>query len=354
MKCGVFFYLSNSNKELFPHQLRDEGVVLQVLRILKDMVFGSEKLRIDDFLEFLNWSFPNSTVDESLPEFKALKLTKKDLLLLCTRPPCDDERAEQKKPDYHSKTELEALLIKALRKVFFLCSRSSVVVQHDLRKTFSEGYKNRSDVEFYSRRIKDDHGHFLGDASFQKLNGQADQVLGARPTALKRMEVNLLEAKDKERMAKSEWSKAKKSKQVPSVLSAKADAWEKAKDGVKKAEFDLADTMKRTSAGYIVYLPMRKCLPQEPDFPGLLCIFSQSGTLSLLWAFCLGHYLGSTKYCDSGFENLFEQIFENPEQGYFAMAEITIENGIPERTSSFTDCLDKMGWHMKFIAAGPI
>lgn len=232
---------------------------------------------------FINWPFPKGVLDTSMADLESLGMNESDILLLTTRPPINDDG---KKTLRGSSTGLERKIFGVLvEKCFKECSRTTIAVHPHIGNCFLEGYENRSDVEYFAIRLKDpEHGQ-------SKVEGKKlEQLIGdASYKELGGLGGQLLSKKE----------------------------------------------MMRKSAGYIVHLPL------GPDMPRLLAVFGLSGTMTLLFAYCLG----SDEY-----HSLFEKILKDPGRGFFVMFEISTKASIPERPATFDSCLKEMGWDMKIIA----
>jgi hypothetical protein len=140
-----FCYLSNNphGRPLRPHQLRDESVVVELYDQLRlsGLDYGGV---------FLNWNYPRGTKDTSLAEFAKLALTERDILLLTTRPPIDDEYG-RKKPLMRSGSDLETAIFNVLRKECFrTCTRTHISLCDHLKGSMRTGFERRFNARFYS------------------------------------------------------------------------------------------------------------------------------------------------------------------------------------------------------------
>ena len=142
-----FVYLSNHRDRMRPkpHQQRDESAGLELMPKICSLGFAYEGVdRI-----FLNHP-PSDTGDTSCNQLKTLGLGERDILLLTTRPPLDDE--DDLQPLRASGSRLEALIFDVLRKrCFEHCSRGNIALQPAIGRNLAPGFRNRSEIEF-SRR----------------------------------------------------------------------------------------------------------------------------------------------------------------------------------------------------------
>lgn len=71
-----------------------------------------------------------------------------DILVLPTRPPLDDENKRDKKMIWRSHTDLEEKVLKTVRPIFEVSTRSNIRLSEKLAKQLKSGYETRADISF--------------------------------------------------------------------------------------------------------------------------------------------------------------------------------------------------------------
>lgn len=156
---------------LKPHWQRDESAAFElILRLCGgggDFVYqGPDRL-------FINAPRPEQG-DSSIDDLRALGLCERDVLLLTTRPPLDDEKEEELKPLRASNSVLERQFIfPVLRKTCFsYCTRGNIALQKTVAGSLKPGFHGRSHIEF-SRRTDP---NTLATGTYVGLHGRAEKA----------------------------------------------------------------------------------------------------------------------------------------------------------------------------------
>jgi len=152
-----FCYLSNEShgRERYPHMLRDESAVVELMPALGFLGFEYGGI-------FINWPIclPDGTPieDTSVSDFDAINLGESDLLLLTTRPPINDKPLSRK-PLRKSGSALERQLFDALKKQYFEhCSRDEISLHESIGQTLKDEYQNRSTIGY---EVKGQHAGYM-------------------------------------------------------------------------------------------------------------------------------------------------------------------------------------------------
>lgn len=130
-----YYIARKGGRDLRLHQLRDGAAFAELA-----MVLAAQRYKYDGLV--LN--YPSKTPVEIDFSF----LNSNDVLVLTTRPPLDDEEAEESKRVEMSHTTLEGRIFEALRYYFRVCTRSQIALSESMAKCLPAKYANRAVIEF--------------------------------------------------------------------------------------------------------------------------------------------------------------------------------------------------------------
>lgn len=156
------------------HQLRDGDAFVQLSTALysKGYEYGGLLLNLP------------SDEPTKAPQVDVSSLTSSDLVVLNTRPPIDDVKAEIKRPVRVSYTKLEDLIFAALKPRYLeWCDRSRIILSKASAEKLHSDFRNKADIVFHSSH----------DSSYLRYRGYKEKLWQRPPADEKRTAVYLIQ-----------------------------------------------------------------------------------------------------------------------------------------------------------------
>lgn len=153
-KVYMFSYHHVTDDDIMPHHIRDGASFSELAPFFykRDYEYGGL---------ILNYPAPFSTnKSDEIRKFNHSFLRKKDLLVLTTRPPMDDQENTKNKLR-KSKTNLEKKIFEALRDFFKSCSRDLIILNKNLAVKLDEEFADRAKIVYRQNKRRGTTGQLI-------------------------------------------------------------------------------------------------------------------------------------------------------------------------------------------------